>query len=301
MRLAAAAAVFAIPLIVSAQAPDAAPAPAEGGAAPPAEAPAPQPTAVPEIPTRRPTRPWLPTGTNTPSDTETPTAVPPTATATRPPPPTASATMLPPTSTATPLAGWMGFASPDGGLSAPLLLGLGGVIALLATALGARIAGARERLDRRRARRTLATAMLLELRRVDAVLRRVVGLDNPASFPSLDHPIMEAALRDLTLFQTPTAARIAQFHSALRGIQHEIGDYRDNPLRWAGRLGELNQLIKTRAAAACRAVPQLMKALEAEGGAAPPHLHEAPTRAPTDSKDLPPPPFGDTEGDDWTL
>jgi hypothetical protein len=112
---------------------------------------------------------------------------------------------------------------------------------------------------------------------------------------------MEAALRDLTLFQTPTTASIAHFHSALRGIQHVVGDYRDNPLRWAGRLGELNQLIKTRAAAACRAVPQLMKALETEGGAAPPHLHEPPTRAPADSKDLPPPPFGDIEGDDWTL
>jgi hypothetical protein len=166
--------------------------------------------------------------------------------------------------------------------------------------LGARLGGARARGERRRARRTLATAMLLELRRIDAVLRRVVTLANPASFPSLEHPIMEAALRDLTLFHTVTAARIAQFHSALRSIQHEIGDYRDNPLRWAGRLGELNQLIKGRASTACRAVPELVKALEHEGGAPPPHLPEPPSSS-ADPSGLPPPPFGAHEGDDWTL
>ena len=299
MRLAAAAAVvLAVGHAVSAQPPDAAP-PADTNAPPPPDAAAP-PTEAPELPTRRPWHPPPPTSTAAATDTATVAAAPPTATATRTPPPTASAT-LPPTLTATPSPGWMGLAFSDGTMRAPILLGLGGLIALLATLLGARIAGARERLERRRARRTLATAMLLELRRVDAVLRRVVALDNPASFPSLDHPIMEAALRDLTLFQTATAARIAQFHSALRGIQHEIGDYRDNPLRWAGRLGELNQLIKTRAAAACRAVPQLMKALETEGGTAPPHLHEPPSRTVANSQDLPPPPFGDTESDDWTL
>jgi hypothetical protein len=98
-----------------------------------------------------------------------------------------------------------------------------------------------------------------------------------------------------------TAARIAQFHGALRGIQNEIGDYRDNPLRWAGRLGELNQLIKTRAAAACRAVPELLRALEGEGGAPPPQLHETPSRAPATPSGLPPPPFGEGDADDWTM
>ena len=189
----------------------------------------------------------------------------------------------------------------SGGGGDPLSLVLGGVLALLAVWMGTRIAGAREHRERRRARRTLATAMLLELRRLDAVLRRVVSLDNPASFPSLDHPIMEAALRDLTLFDTETAARVAQFHGALRGIQSEIGDYRDNPLRWAGRLGELNQLIKGRAAAVCRAVPDLLKALEREGGTPPPHLTETPSTPAAVPSDLPPPPFGTGEGDDWTL
>ncbi|MFN8643824.1 MAG: hypothetical protein U0802_20005 [Candidatus Binatia bacterium] len=141
--------------------------------------------------------------------------------------------------------------------------------------------------------------MLLELRRIDAVLRRVVALDTPSSFPSLDHPIMEGALRDLTLFDAETAARIAQFHGALRGIQHEIADYRDNPC--AGPAAWVSSTSSSgRAAAACRAVPELLKALERSGGSRPPHFSEATTGG-GERAELPPPPFGPTDGDDWTL
>ncbi|MEO8605319.1 MAG: hypothetical protein ABI629_22305 [bacterium] len=267
-------------------------------------------TEVVATPTRRPTRAPTATAeaaaTATVIDTPSPAA---TDAATLTPSPAPAVTATPtsvasvvPSLTATPTVAWLaalgGASIGHDGTVLPLIAG--GLLALLATWLGARIAGGRDRRERHRARRSLATAMLLELRRIDAVLRRVVGLDNPASFPSLDHPIMEAALRDLTLFDTEAAARIAQFHGALRGIQHEIGDYRDNPLRWAGRLGELNQLIKSRAAATCRAVPELVKALERAGGAPPPPLGE-PASSGADSAGLPPPPFGAGEGDDWTL
>jgi hypothetical protein len=280
-------------------------------AATPTEA-EPSPTVPAATPTRRPTRPPLPTATASatatasPADTETPTiaaptAVPPTATAPRRAP--SSTPTLAPTATASPTPPRPWFAALAGGDDdppplAPLIAGA--LLALLGAWLGARIAGAGERRTRTRARRSLASAMLLELRRLDAVLRRVVALDNPAAFPSLEHPIIEGALRDLTLFDTETAARLAQFHGALRGIQHEIGDYRDNPLRWAGRLGELNQLIKSRAAAACRAVPELAKALERAGATPPPALHE-PAASGGDPARLPPPPFGASDGDDWTL
>lgn len=252
----------------------------------------------PDTPTRRRRLPTAtPSETATATATDTATAAPPPATATRPRS-TATPTTIAPSATPTRWA--IGLGGDFGDIRGSALpLAIGGTLTLLGVWLGGRIAGAGARAARRRARRTLATAMLLELRRIDAVLRRVVGLDNPASFPSLDHPIMEAALRDLTLFQNEAAARIAQFHGALRGIQHEIADYRDNPLRWAGRIAELNQLIKGRAGAACRAVPDLVKALEKEGGAAPPHLGESSsTGAPSA---LPPPPFGPSEGDDWTL
>lgn len=268
------------------------------------------PSPIPDTPTRRPTR--RPTATAvdtataaaTPTDTpaDTPTAPPATATASRTQTHTRIAT-APAAPTATPTSaampppfGRLLDAGDDVGL---LHLVAGALIALLSVWLGARLVGARERRDRARARRALASAMLLELRRLDAVLRRVVALDTPTSFPSLDHPIMEGALRDLTLFDAETAARVAQFHGALRGIQHEIADYRDNPLRWAGRLAELNQLIKSRAAAACRAVPELLKALEHSGGARPPHLGEPASTG--ERAELPPPPFGASDGDDWTL
>jgi len=271
-----------------------------------------QPTALQETPapadtpTRRPTH--LPTSTATstaiPSDTETATVRPAsTLTATEPPQPTATSRPAV-SSIAEPAPASAGLAplmrAVDAGGGAPVLA-LGAVLALFAVWVGARLGSARIRAERRRARRTLATAMLLELRRIDAVLRRVVTLETAGSFPPLEHPIMEAALRDLTLFQTATAARIAQFHSALRSIQHEIGDYRDNPLRWAGRLTELNQLIKGRSATACRAVPDLVKALEHEGGKPPPPLLESPSPSTANPSGLPPPPFGAHEGDDWTL
>ncbi len=261
----------------------------------PTDTPADTPTPPPETETATVTTTATHTATVTavpPSPTRVPTRAAQQATATAPPlpPPTAAETATAPL----PLAGRL----TAGGEIGLLPLALGALLALCSAWVGARLARGGERRERRRARESLATAMLLELRRVDAVLRRVVALDNPASFPSLEHPIIEAALRDLTLFEPDTAARIAQFHGALRGIQHEIADYRDNPLRWAGRLGELNQLIKARAAAACRAVPDLLAALEKAGGAPPPHLGEP--AAAGERSTLPPSPFAGGD-DDWTL
>ncbi len=305
--LAAAAILLAVPAIAQ---PPGAPSgvPDSGVAADAGERPsAAQETPAPaDTPTRRPTHPPTSTATSTalPSDTET-AVVRPTSTPTATELAQSTATSRPAASSlAEPAAGSAGLAplmrAVDAGGGAPMLA-LGAVLALFAAWVGARLSSARIRAERRRARRTLATAMLLELRRVDAVLRRVVALEAAGSFPPLEHPIMEAALRDLTLFQTATAARIAQFHGALRSIQHEIGDYRDNPLRWAGRLSELNQLIKGRSATACRAVPELVKALEQEGGKPPPPLPESPSPSTANPSGLPPPPFGAHEGDDWTL
>jgi hypothetical protein len=253
----------------------------------------------PEVtPTRRARRTWTVTASPTSTDTATNTAAP---TETRPPPTATATATVPATATPSPTAAALARVFSGGAANAPWFA-LGGLLTLCGVWLGARLGGGRERIARRRARVTQASAMLLELRRLDGVLRRMVALDNPASFPSLDHPIIEAALRDLTLFAPDTAARIAQFHGALRGIQHEIGDYRDNPLRWAGRLSELNQLIKSRAAAACRAVPELIKVLEKEGGTPPPHLGEpAAAAAQRDGERLPPPPFGQDGDDSWEL
>ena len=76
--------------------------------------------------------------------------------------------------------------------------------------------------------------------------------------------------------------------------------YRENPKPWTGRLAEFNQFLQARAALACRAVPDLNKALRREGGALPPAVADRSGHG-TETAALPPTPFGTSESDDWTL
>jgi hypothetical protein len=176
---------------------------------------------------------------------------------------------------------------------------LGALVALIAAALGFGAGRSRERAERRKARRGLSTGVLAELRRIDGVLRKMITQDSPSTSAPLDHPIIEASLRDLPLFRPETAARIAHFHTLLRSVQATAAEYREKPMLWAGRLREFNQLLKARAAAACRAVPELTKALRDDGGITPPAADKA--EGESEGKALPPPPFDSTETDDWTM
>jgi hypothetical protein len=172
---------------------------------------------------------------------------------------------------------------------------LGALVTLVAVFAGVFLARSQERSRRAGARRAAATALLTELRGIDATLRRVVERGSSAYDQRLGHPVLEAAFRDLTLFQAATAGRIAELHNHLRGLHHEVAQLRENPRQWTGRMAEFEELVKARAAAACRLVPELGKALHAEGGSVPP-APEA--RSPGE---LPPTPFGNSEGDDWTF
>jgi hypothetical protein len=184
------------------------------------------------------------------------------------------------------------------GLRGALLMFAGAIWTLLASALGFAAARAGERRERRRARRTLATAMLAELRWLDMVLRRMVE-HGPGGFEDpLEHPIIEAGLNDLTLFRPETAGRVSQFHTLLRSLQHDLRSFRDNPRPWTGRHAEFERLVKSRAALSCRAIPDLNGVLRKEGGLLPPAVQETTAGGETS---LPPTPFGAGEGDDWTL
>ena len=70
---------------------------------------------------------------------------------------------------------------------------------------------------------------------------------------------------------------------------------RDNPRRWTGRMAEFDRLLKARAAMACRAVPDLIKALERDGGQPPPPLADRSLL--TGSIEVPPTPFARGEGE----
>ncbi len=272
---------------------------------PPTVEPTALPTEEPEsTPTLRPTvvrvRPTA-TATAEPSPvpaSPTPTVAEPTAVATatavstRTPRPTHTATATA-THTATPAA----FAAAHLGEWIDLLAG--GLLALLAAGLGYGAARLRERGERNRARQTLATAMLSELRWLDAVLRKLVEQGPFSSSDPLDHPIIEAGLKDLTLFAPQTASRLAHFHTLLRSLRHEMVQLRDNPKPWTGRHAEFDRLLRARAALACRAVPDLSKALHREGGTAPPPL--ADKSAGPEPSALPPTPFGSGDSDDWTF
>jgi hypothetical protein len=169
---------------------------------------------------------------------------------------------------------------------------LGGALGLTAAALAA---GAR----RRDAKRSAATAMLAELRWLDSVLRKIADRGSSAADLSLDHPIIAAGLRDLSLFEPETAGRIADLHYHLRAVEQEMQRYRENPKAWVGRLPELDGLIRQKAVSACRVIPDLSKALHEEGGVLPPPV--APSKDASREDGLPTSPFGESESDDWTL
>jgi hypothetical protein len=189
-------------------------------------------------------------------------------------------------------------APPPSGFSAELLLS-GALVGLLSALFGYGAARLGQGSRRRQARAALATAMLAELGWLDGLLRAIVEQGAARTDYPVDHPIIEASLRDLTLFRPETAARIAQFHDLLRSLGYEMTQLRDNPRRWTGRIPEFDRLLKARAAMACRAVPGLLKQLRAEGGQPPPPLADRALDA--DPGELPPKPFATGESDDWTL
>ena len=176
---------------------------------------------------------------------------------------------------------------------------VGALVGVISALLGFAAARWGQRSDQRRSRAALATAMLAELRWLDALLRSIVnqGASQP-DYP-VDHPIIEAALRGLTLFRPESAVRIAHFHDLLRSLRYEMTQLRDNPRRWTGRMAEYDRLLKARAAMACRAVPDLMKALVREGGEPPPPLSDRSLHA--EPGDIPPTPFAGADGEDWSL
>jgi hypothetical protein len=131
---------------------------------------------------------------------------------------------------------------------------------------------ARERGGRRA---VLATALLVELRWLNGILRQVAVGGTPHGEP-FDHPVLEAALRELGLFDRDAAVALAHFRSLLLDVRNDV--------RAAYRVREqapllfpmINASVKAKATFASNAVKDLKEALLASGGEMPPPIQERP-------------------------
>ena len=172
----------------------------------------------------------------------------------------------------------------------------GAVIALVSAALGFFGARSESWFERRRARKTLASALLAELRWLDGMLRQVVKNGPNSYYDPLDHPFTSAAISQLTLFSHATALPIAHFYGLLRDVRVGINAYLLRPEQVAGRREEYARFIKVKAYFAASAVPELKDALVEAGGSLPPPYSETAVKG-TAIPQLPPSSFGELPQD----
>ena len=145
---------------------------------------------------------------------------------------------------------------------------------ILGAALGYLGARYLETLARKRARKTLATAVLAELRWLENILYQICE-HGPTSFiDPLEHPMIEAALPHLLLFQPNTAEKLSHFHNLLRDVRGLMNRYRQNAKSVNTRTAEFVHFTRVKAYYAITAIAGLAEALRSEGGCMPPRIKE---------------------------
>jgi hypothetical protein len=125
-----------------------------------------------------------------------------------------------------------------------------------------------------------ATALLVELRWLNSILRQAAAGGVPAGDP-FAHPVLEAALREPDLFDRPTAVALAHFRNLLLDVQNnaraaqaprdpeDFGAFR--------REHRLFLSVQVKAVYAANALTDVKEALLKSGGALPPPIAERPT------------------------
>lgn len=121
-----------------------------------------------------------------------------------------------------------------------------------------------ERVDRRRRRKGLATAMLLELRRTERHLREIAESEGAANASVVFAlTVHRQATTELDLFQPATTAAIFDFISCVADVEHGMELFRSGQAqRTAPRAWEQ----RVRAAFAANRVDAVKAALLDEGG-----------------------------------
>lgn len=125
----------------------------------------------------------------------------------------------------------------------------------------------------KRAKRTLATGVLSELRWLEGILHQIYDHGPASYYDALEHPMIEATLPHLLLFEPATAERLSHFHNLLRDTRALMNRYREAPETVAAQRQQFVYFTKAKAYYAATAVAALA-AMEKEGGRKPPPVEE---------------------------
>lgn len=152
----------------------------------------------------------------------------------------------------------------------------GGLLALGGAVLGFVLSRLEKWIEERAARRTIATALLAELRWLEGMFHQIHEYGPSSFYDPLEHPALLHAIDNLALFGPRTAERLTHFHNLLRDVQAAVNQYRENRPELRGSRQEIIDFIKAKTVFAAGAVGDLAGALRDVGGQMPDHIKERP-------------------------
>ena len=137
----------------------------------------------------------------------------------------------------------------------------------------------REEVKTRAKRAVIATALLVELRWLNSILRQAATGGVPAGDP-FAHPVLEGVLREPDLFDRTTAVALAHFRNLLLDVQNDARAAQaprdpEDPRALYKEL-RLYASVKVKATYAANAITEVKTALLTSGGTLPPPIQERP-------------------------
>ena len=122
-----------------------------------------------------------------------------------------------------------------------------------------------------RRRRSVATALLAELRPLERMLRtRAEHTRAAQSTVQINMPVFDNFASDLTLFEAPATHALLELRAFVRDIENSAALFADERSKPDERA---NHYMRLKAIAAANLIPKVRTLLEAAGGIAPPDPH----------------------------
>jgi hypothetical protein len=149
---------------------------------------------------------------------------------------------------------------------------IGGLLVVLGFVCG-RVEGW---MERRRAKKTMATALLTELRWLEGMLNQVIEHGPTTAYDALEHPTLFHALDNISLFEPDTAHRLNHFHNLLRNCRDALNDYRQATGAQREERAKRRRFFQDRAWYAANAIAGLVERLQREGGDMPTPFNDPP-------------------------